>query len=116
AGFTIASVIGVPLGTFIGQLSSWRLTFWLTALLGAIVFIMSIFVLPRNLHGTKSSIIGQLILFTHPQIVLAFAITAFSFAGTYVLYTYITPIIEDGLSISSMYVSIILFVYGLFSI
>jgi len=116
AGFTIASVIGVPLGTFIGQLSNWRLTFCLTALLGVIVFFMSIFVLPRNLHGNKSSIMEQLLLFTHSKIILAFAIPVFSFAGTYVIYTYITPIIEEGLSVPSIFVSIILFVYGLFSI
>lgn len=116
AGFTIASVIGVPLGTFIGQLSSWRLTFWSTVLLSTIVFMMSIFVLPRDLKGNKTSFIEQLALFTHPKIILAFMITVLSFAGTYVIYTYITPIIENGLSISSIYVSIILFVYGLFSI
>src|SRR5699024_10393551 len=116
AGFTIASVIGVPLGTFIGQLSNWRLTFCLTALLGVIVFFMSIFVLPRNLHGNKSSIMEQLLLFTHSKIILSFAIPVFSFAGTYVIYTYITPIIEEGLSVPSIFVSIILFVYGLFSI
>src|SRR5699024_12592445 len=100
----------------IGQLSNWRLPFCLTALLGVIVFFMSTIILPRNLHRNKSSIMEQLLLFTHSKIILAFAIPVFTFAGTYVIYTHITPIIEEGLSVPSIFVSIILFVYGFFFI
>ncbi|MGE7111143.1 MFS transporter [Lysinibacillus sp. NPDC047702] len=54
-GFTIASVIGVPIGTFIGQSGGWRLTFWFTALLGSISLIASSVTIPKKLIGTKSS-------------------------------------------------------------
>lgn len=116
AGFTIASVLGVPVGTFVGQLSSWRLTFMLTAFLGIIAFVMALFLLPRHLKGERSSLKDQLRLFTHLRVILVFLIPTFSFAGTYIIYTYITPIIESELSIPSLYVSIVLLAYGLFSI
>lgn len=116
SGFTIANVMGVPLGTFVGQLSSWHLTFWLTALLGVIAFIMSMFILPKNLKSTKSSLKDQLSLFKQPKIILAFFIPIFTIAGTYTIYTYITPILENKLAIPSKYISLVLLIYGLFSI
>lgn len=92
------------------------MTFWLTAVLGVIAFAMSLFVLPRHLIGERSSLKDQLGLFTHPKVILAFLIPIFSFAGTYIVYTFITPIIENELSIPSLFVSIVLLGYGLFSI
>ncbi|MFE9079635.1 MFS transporter [Bacillus cereus] len=116
SGFTIANVMGVPLGTFVGQFGSWHVTFWLTALLGVIAFIMSMLVLPRNLQSAKSSLKDQLSLFTQPRIILAFFIPTFTIAGTYTIYTYITPILENALAIPSKFVSFVLFIYGVFSI
>lgn len=116
AGFTIANVLGVPLGTFIGQLSNWHVTFWVTALLGVAALLISLGVLPRDIKNEKSSLKDQAALFTQPRILLAFFIPIFSIAGTYTIYTYITPIIESGLSIPSSYVSVVLLGYGAFSI
>ena len=36
AGFTIASVVGVPIGTYIGQWSGWQMAFWFTSVLGIV--------------------------------------------------------------------------------
>ncbi|MDN7242270.1 MFS transporter [Planococcus sp. N028] len=116
AGFTISNVIGVPLGTLIGQLGNWQLTFWFTTLLGVISLVMSIFILPRKLKVQKASAKEQLGLLTNPRMILAFFIPTFSIAGTYTIYTYITPILEEGLAIPTSYVSVILLAYGAFSI
>ncbi|TWT27299.1 MFS transporter [Planomicrobium sp. CPCC 101110] len=116
AGFTISNVIGVPIGTLIGQLGNWQLTFWFTALLGVISLAMSIFILPRKLKVQKGSAKDQLSLLANPRMILAFFIPTFSIAGTYTIYTYITPILEEGLAIPTRYVSVILLAYGAFSI
>ena len=116
AGFTISNVIGVPLGTLIGQLGNWQLTFWFTTALGVISLVMSIFILPRKLKVTKASAKEQLALLSNPRMILAFFIPTFSIAGTYTIYTYITPILEEGMGVSKSYVSAILLAYGAFSI
>ncbi|TWT13168.1 MFS transporter [Planomicrobium sp. CPCC 101079] len=116
AGFTISNVIGVPIGTLIGQVGNWQLTFWFTTLLGVISLAMSIFILPRKLKVQKGSAKEQLGLLTNPRMLLAFFIPTFSIAGTYTIYTYITPILEEGLEIPESYVSAILLAYGAFSI
>ncbi|KUF32678.1 MULTISPECIES: MFS transporter [Lysinibacillus] len=115
-GFTIANVMGVPLGTMVGQWSNWHMTFWLTAALGGIAFIISMFVLPRNIKATKSSLSEQLSLFKQPKIILAFFIPVFTIAGTYTIYTFITPILQQKLGIETKYIGIVLLIYGFFSI
>jgi MFS transporter, DHA1 family, inner membrane transport protein len=104
------------LGTLIGQLGNWQSTFWFTTLLGLISLAMSIFILPRKLKVQKASAKEQLGLLKNPRMILAFFIPTFSIAGTYTIYTYITPILEDGLGIPASYVSMILLAYGAFSI
>ncbi len=116
AGFTISNVIGVPIGTLIGQLGSWQLTFWFTTLLGVISLIMGIFIFPKKLKVQKGSAKDQLSFLKNPRMILAFFIPTFSIAGTYTIYTYITPILEEGLQIPSAYVSPVLLAYGAFSI
>ncbi|PSL40895.1 putative MFS family arabinose efflux permease [Planomicrobium soli] len=116
AGFTISNVIGVPLGTIIGQLGNWQMTFWFTTLLGIISLVISIFIMPRKMKVEKTSVKEQLGLLTNPRMILAFFIPTFSIAGTYTIYTYITPILEEGLAIPTSYISVILLAYGAFSI
>src|SRR5690606_31392627 len=84
--------------------------------LGVISLIISIFIIPRHLPVEKASAKEQLKLLTNPRMVLAFFIPTFAIAGTYTVYTYITPILEDGLGIQAKYISIILLAYGAFSI
>ncbi|GLI07944.1 hypothetical protein YDYSG_39740 [Paenibacillus tyrfis] len=84
--FTIASVIGVPLGTYIGQWGGWHMTFGFTALLGIGSFISSSATIPRGLKGTRSSLKKQIGLLTNPRMIIAFFIPAFSIAATYTVY------------------------------
>ncbi|MGG1663371.1 MFS transporter [Brevibacillus sp. NRS-1366] len=116
AGFTIASVLGVPIGTLIGQAGGWNMAFWFTAFLGIISLVMLAITLPRNLKGAKTSLISQFSLLTHPRIILAFFVPTLSIAATYAVYTYIAPILEDVLMIPVRYTSLILLLYGVASI
>ncbi|WP_088835247.1 MFS transporter [Paenibacillus tyrfis] len=115
-GFTIASVIGVPLGTYIGQWGGWHMTFWFTALLGVGSFIASSATIPRGLKGTRSSLKKQIGLLTNSRIIIAFFITAFSIAATYTVYTYLTPLLQEVLFIPVRYISLVFLLYGVVSI
>ncbi|WP_214821842.1 MULTISPECIES: MFS transporter [unclassified Exiguobacterium] len=115
-GFTMANVFGVPIGTFIGQQAGWESTFWLTTTLGAIAWIAIYRVLPNQLSQEKASLREQLALLTNPRILIAFLIPAFGFGATYVVYTYLVPILKDVLGVPVAWVSPILFAYGFISI
>ncbi|MCM3279598.1 MFS transporter [Exiguobacterium sp. MER 193] len=115
-GFTMANVFGVPIGTFIGQQAGWESTFWLTTLLGAVAWIAIYRVLPNQLSQEKASLREQMALLTNPRILNAFLIPAFGFGATYVVYTYLVPILKDVLGVPVAWVSPILFAYGFISI
>lgn len=115
-GFTMANVFGVPLGTFIGQRAGWETTFLLTTVLGVVAFLAVYRVVPSHLTSVKTSIADQLRLLTNPRILIAFFIPAFGFGATYVVYTYLVPILKGVLGVPVAWISPILFAYGFISI
>ncbi|MFK3987606.1 MULTISPECIES: MFS transporter [unclassified Exiguobacterium] len=115
-GFTMANVFGVPLGTFIGQRAGWETTFLLTTALGVVAFLAVYRVVPSHLTSVKTSIADQLRLLTNPRILIAFFIPAFGFGATYVVYTYLVPILKGVLGVPVAWISPILFAYGFISI
>jgi MFS transporter, DHA1 family, inner membrane transport protein len=113
-GLTVATVTGVPLGTFIGQMFGWRATFWGVALLGAVGIIASAILIPKNIKDAPpSKFSDQLKVLKNGPLLLAFAITALGYGGTFVAFTYLTPILQDITGFSPSAVSIILLVYGI---
>ncbi|MFM1654979.1 MFS transporter [Brevibacillus sp. B_LB10_24] len=115
-GFTVASVIGVPLGTYIGQWGGWHMSFWFTALLGIVSLIASSVTLPKGLKGTRSSLKKQIGLVTNSRIIIAFFIPALSIGATYTVYTYLTPLMQEVLSVPDRYISLVFLLYGVVSI
>lgn len=115
-GFTVASVLGVPLGTFIGQWGGWSMAYWFTTILGIVSLIASFATIPRGLKGTRSSLKKQLKLFAYPRIVLAFFIPALSIAATYSVYTYLAPLLQNVLFVPARYISLVFLLYGIVSI
>ncbi|WP_316742237.1 MFS transporter [Pedobacter antarcticus] len=114
AGLTVAIVTGVPLGTFIGQHFGWPATFIGVALLGVIGLITSIILVPGNLKNEKSaSLKEQLKVITNKRLLLTFLMTALGYGGTFVAFTYLSPILQELTGLSESMVSITLLLYGI---
>ncbi|MDP4170583.1 MAG: MFS transporter [Bacillota bacterium] len=114
-GFTLANVVGVPIGTVIAELYGWNATFVLTTFLGGLAFLASFFVLPKKLSQIRSSMRDQFSLLTQPRILMAFFIPALGFGATYAVFTYLVPILK-GMEVPNHSISLILFGYGFISI
>lgn len=113
-GLTVATVTGVPLGTFIGQAFGWRSTFAAVAILGVIAIIASAALIPKDLkQAPPSKITDNFKILTNGPLLLAFAITALGYGGTFVAFTYLAPILEDVTGFAPSAVGIILLVYGI---
>ncbi|MFB5678146.1 MFS transporter [Paenibacillus terreus] len=115
-GFTVASVLGVPLGTYIGQWGGWHMAYWFTTLLGIVSLLASFATIPKGLKGARSSLKKQIRLFAYPRIVLAFFIPALSIGATYTVYTYLAPLLQDVLFVPAQYISLVFLLYGIVSI
>ncbi|WP_350253092.1 MFS transporter [Bacillus halotolerans] len=113
-GLTVATVTGVPFGTFIGQQLGWRFAFMVIIAVGIIAVIANGILVPSNLRkGTKTTMRDQLKLVTNGRLLLLFVITALGYGGTFVVFTYLSPLLQKVTGFKAGTVAIILLVYGI---
>lgn len=113
-GLTVATVTGVPLGTFIGQIASWHMSFLFISAIGVIGLIANSLLIPRNLpRPGKTDPRGLLRILLNPQLFVALLITALGYGGTFTVYTFLSPLLEERMGWSAAAVVVILVVYGL---
>lgn len=92
AGLTLANVLGVPGGTWIGLQFGWHTTFITVAALGLIAMLFILAVIKSDGHGEAKDIKTQLQAFKNPMLLASLAITVFAWSGFMTLYGYIAPI------------------------
>lgn len=113
-GLTVATITGVPIGTFIGQQFGWRASFILIVLIGIVALIANSMLIPSNLKkGAPVAFRSQLKLITNGRLLLVFIITALGYGGTFVIFTYLSPLLQEVTGFSANAVTIILLVYGI---
>ncbi|MGG1598199.1 MFS transporter [Paenibacillus naphthalenovorans] len=114
SGLTVATVTGVPLGTFIGQQLGWRAAFISIVVIGIVAFIANMILVPYHLRkGGKIQIRDQMKLVTNGRLLLAFMITALGYGGTFVVFTYLSPLLHDITGFKETTVAFILLLYGI---
>ncbi|ARB38088.1 MFS transporter [Bacillus subtilis] len=113
-GLTVATVTGVPFGTFIGQQFGWRFAFMVIIAVGIIAFITNGILVPSKLRkGTKTTMRDQLKLVTNSRLLLLFVITALGYGGTFVVFTYLSPLLQEVTGFKAGTVAVILLGYGI---
>jgi len=116
AGFSIASVIGVPLGTTIATLLSWHDSFWIISGLTLIVFALLVWLTPRDTPQVKGSILEQLALLKDHRVLLGIGITVAVLSLQYTFYTYVRPLITTVMGFSLTSLNWLLLLLGVMSI
>lgn len=113
-GLTVAIVTGVPLGTWIGQNFGWRATFWAVSAIGLVALVGIAALLPRALPKAEpASLMDQLRVLGSGRLLIVYGMTALGYGGTFVAFTYLSPILQDISGFSSDSVSYILVLYGI---
>lgn len=113
AGLTLAMVIGVPLGSFLGNAMGWRLPFYAVAALSALALLATLFWLPALKTGEAGSIRTQLAALGQPAIWSMMLVTILGFGASFAAFTFITPILTDITGFSSATASSLLVVFGI---
>jgi MFS transporter, DHA1 family, inner membrane transport protein len=112
SGFTLATVLGSPLGTWVGEHAGWRLSFALVAMLAGMACVALLASrLPRIAATPSPSLKTRLAPMKEPQLLLALGPTLLSSLGFYQVYTYIAPLLEQNTHLSD--ISGLLIVTGL---
>lgn len=113
-GLTVATVTGVPFGTFIGQQLGWRTAFITIVIIGVIALIANSILVPSNLRkGANTTFRDQLKLVKNGRLLLLFIITALGYGGTFVVFTFLSPLLQDITGFKEGTVAVILLVYGI---
>jgi len=113
-GLTVATVTGVPFGTFLGQQYGWRLAFAAIVIIGIVAFIANSILVPNNLSkGGKVTFGDQIKLVKNGRLLLVFIITALGYGGTFVIFTYLSPLLHEVTGFKEETVALILLAYGI---
>ena len=112
-GLTVANVVGVPLGTFLGQLNGWRIAFLVVAVIFAAATVMVWTFVPARAGDRGRTFRAELRVFRIGQVWLTLAIGAIGFGGFFAVYSYISPLVTDVSGSPLWVVPLVLIVMGL---
>ncbi|WP_130831532.1 MFS transporter [[Erwinia] mediterraneensis] len=111
-GLTLANVLGVPLGTWFGQLFGWRATFWGVAIIGVLAFVALIVNLPTNKEEKPVHLASEVSALANGKLWLSLLMTVCFAAAMFALFSYIAPLLLQVTGISNRGVSWTLFLIG----
>jgi DHA1 family inner membrane transport protein len=112
-GLTLATVLGVPLGTLLGQLTNWRLPFWAVSASGLIAMAAIWRFIPDLGAMARPDIRDEMRALMRVDTLLAMTITAVGFAGVFTVFTYIAPILQNEAMLKPHMVSFVLVLLGI---
>lgn len=112
AGVSAATIISLPLASYVGELIGWRNVFFIAALLGLIALLWQLFTLPSLPPRTGNNFKNMLLLFKQDWIFLGIIGSIFSYGGYHIFFTYLRPFLEYDLTLSTKPLTLILLVFG----
>ncbi len=112
AGLTLANVLGVPLGTLLGQHTGWRSTFWAVSVIGVLAMAAVLRWVPALRQALSGSALGEFRVLRHTQVWLALGMSMLASTAMFTMFTYITPILRDVTGIAPQNVSYVLLLCG----
>ncbi|WP_336695468.1 MFS transporter [Delftia acidovorans] len=113
SGLTLATLLGVPAGAWIGQMFGWRSAFLAVAAIGVLAFAILAAFVPRDQGRPEVTPLAQeLAVLANGQVWLGLGITAFGFAGVFALYTYVEPLLTQVTRMGDSLVALTLLLFG----
>ncbi len=115
AGISVANIVGVPLGTFIGNALGWRATFWVVGSVAIFAGLAMFVFLPRDAAQQRqgATIADQFRVLGHPQVYMTYAIIVLAMIGFFSFFTFIAPFLVEVTHIQPPYVPALLLLFGL---
>lgn len=113
-GATLANILGVPLGAWVGQYLGWRYTFFMVTLIGILSALAVIALVPgrQAQPAVQSRIHDELKVLRHPTVLRSLLITALGFSGVFAAFTYIAPMLKTVTGMSEHLIPPVLVLFG----
>jgi DHA1 family inner membrane transport protein len=112
-GLTVANILGVPFGTWLGQGFGWRATFWAVTLVGIVALAIIAAFVPQDKAAPEASHLkDDLAVLGRGPVLVGLLTTVLGWVGVFAAFTYIAPILTKISGFSESAVSPILLVFG----
>ncbi|SEE12135.1 Predicted arabinose efflux permease, MFS family [Rhizobiales bacterium GAS188] len=111
-GMTLATVLGLPLGTSIGQALGWRATFVSVAILTVLAVIGILIALPKQAAPPAVSLAARIAVARRGEVLSILALTALCLSGAFVMFTYIAPFLQGPAGFAPGTLPLILMAFG----
>lgn len=120
AGLTVANVLGVPVGTFVGQAAGWRATFWMIVVIGVVALVGIATLIPATAAATRDApaggVLSEFRIFRSRQVWASMIVTVLGYGGMFGAFSYIAFTLTgvSGFAASTVPWLLVLFGLGLF--
>lgn len=112
-GFTVATILGVPFGTWLGQAMGWRAAFWAVTAVGLVALLIIALFVPRDREKpAPSSLREDFRVLGRPAVLLGLLTTVLGFGGVFTVFSYIAPLLTRVSGFGEAAVSPVLLVFG----
>ncbi|MGW1412307.1 Cmx/CmrA family chloramphenicol efflux MFS transporter [Streptomyces sp. NPDC002403] len=113
-GLSIANVLGVPLGAFLGENLGWRSAFWAVGAASAVALVGVTTLIPRiPLPEQKPRLKKEMSIYRDRQVWLSIVITALAAGGVFCAFSYLAPLLTDVAGLDSGWVPTVLALFGI---
>jgi DHA1 family inner membrane transport protein len=111
-GLAIANVVGVPIGTHLGQSFGWRSTYLLVTVIFVVTLIAIAITVPLKPGDPTATLRNELSAFTRAQVWFTLLLGSIGFAGIFAVYTFVAPVVTDVTGLDEGFVPWVLVVFG----
>lgn len=112
-GLTVATLLGVPAGAWLGLHHGWRATFFAVAAIGLLATLVIATLVPRDhAAAAPASLASEIRTVTRPSVLLGLLMTVLGSGSAFTIYTYIQPLLTQVTGFTDAEVSPVLLVFG----
>jgi predicted MFS family arabinose efflux permease len=112
-GLTIATIVGAPVSTFIGQSAGWRATYWTVLGIGSLATLTLLACVPRTDDLRGNPVAHELAALRRPIVWVMVAVAALGISSIFAVYTFIGPFVTDAARADASVIPVALAVFGL---
>ncbi|MCJ2094347.1 MFS transporter [Methylobacterium sp. J-072] len=112
SGLTIATIGGVPLAAWIGEMLGWRAAFWGIAGVGALAMVALRLALPELKVEARDDMRAELRVLGRGPVLAALALTVVGASAMFTVFTYIVPILRTETGATTPFVTAMLMLFG----
>jgi DHA1 family inner membrane transport protein len=115
-GLTVATLVGVPAGTVLGQQLGWRTAYWAVLGLAMATAAMVLLFVPHQPGNPDATVRAELTALRRPQVLFAVSAGMVGFGGVFAMYSYIASVVTDVTDLSRGAIPLFVFAFGVGSV